>query len=310
MTGATGFLGWHLLPKLEANFGKENVIGVSRQDYDLMNNEAFDAMFKKYYPEVFIHLGAYSGGIGANKLFPADFYYINTILTTYGFEYAAKYKVKKMIYPMGGCSYPADAISPIDESQMWEGYPQPESAGYSCAKKMGIVASQSYRRQYGLDSVVLIPGNMYGEYDNFKKDESHVIPAMIRRYYEAKKSASNKITMWGTGNPERDFVYAGDVAEMILWFIDNYNETGPVNLSSGTRTSIKNLAATVAELIGYQGEIEWDPDKPEGQMVKIFSVDKMRSLGLEATTGLREGLQKTIAWFEANYSFGSDRIRL
>jgi GDP-L-fucose synthase len=310
ITGSTGFLGSHLMPVLKVKYGSESVRGLSSRDYDLLDPRQVQRMFEELRPEVLVHLAAYSGGIGANRRFPADFYYRNTVMTALGFEFAARFGVKKMIYTMGGCAYPATAVSPIGEDQMWLGYPQKESAGYSSAKKMGIVASESYRTQYGLNSVVLIPGNMYGEFDNFRNEESHVVPAMVRRYYEAKLNGAEKVTMWGTGTPVRDFVYAGDVAALIPWFIDNYEETGPVNLSSGTTTSIRELAETIKEMTGYQGVIEWDTEKPDGQMNKIFDVAKMKSLGLSCPTSLAEGLRKTAAWLEKNYRSRGEKIRL
>ncbi|MBI1920692.1 MAG: GDP-L-fucose synthase [Geobacter sp.] len=310
VTGATGFLGRHLMPILENRYGKDRVIGLSSKDYDLMDPVRHQQMFRELKPEVLVHLAAYSGGIGANRDYPADFFNRNILLTTYGFHFAAEFGVKKMIYPMGGCSYPARATSPIDESQMWDGYPQPESAGYSVAKKTGIVASASYRKQHGLNSVVVIPGNMYGEFDNFRENESHVVPAMIRRYYEAGLNGLSEITMWGSGTPVRDFVYAGDVAALFPYFIEEYDSSEPVNISSGTTTSIRELADIIKELTGFAGEIRWDTTKPDGQMVKIFSVEKLNSLGLSCPTQLREGLRKTIAWFAAHYAERTDGIRL
>lgn len=310
VTGASGFLGRHLLPQLKKQYPQGEVIGLSSQDYDLMNPLQVIKMFEDLHPEILIHLAAYSGGIGANRTYPADFYYRNTILTALVFEQAAKFKVKKMIYTMGGCSYPATATSPIDESQMWQGYPQPESAGYSSAKKMGIVASQSYRTQYDLNSVVLIPGNLYGEYDNFRNNESHVVPALIRRFYEAKLNQLEEVAMWGSGTPKRDFVYAQDVAKVIPYFIDNYNSSEPVNISSGTTTPIKELAQWVKETTGFEGKLTWDTTKPDGQMVKIFDVTKLNSLGLSCDTNLKEGLEKTFAWLSKNYEHKTDGIRL
>lgn len=310
VTGSTGFLGGHLMPILYEKYGKENVKGLCSKDYDLMDYNQFNQMFEDLKPEIFVHLAAYSGGIGANRKLPGDFYFKNTILTANGFELAARHGVKKMIYTMGGCSYPSTAVSPIDESQMWQGYPQKESAGYSSAKKMGIVASESYKTQYGLNSVVLIPGNMYGEYDNFRNEESHVVPAMLRRYFEAKRNGDKEIIMWGTGKPTRDFVYAGDVAAVIPWFIENFDETGPVNISSGTTTSIKELAETIKEMTGFEGTIKWDTEKPDGQMNKIFDVTKMKSLGLNCDTSLRDGLKKTADWLAKNYDNAGDGIRL
>lgn len=310
VTGSTGFLGSHLMPILQEKYGREQVKGLSSSDYDLMDFSQAKQMFEELKPEILIHLAAYSGGIGANRKYPGDFYFKNTILTANCFELAARFGVRKLIYTMGGCSYPATAVSPIDEGQMWQGYPQQESAGYSAAKKMGIVAGNSYRIQYGMRSVVLVPGNMYGPFDNFRKDESHVVPGMLRRYYEAKLQHVPEVTMWGTGAPTRDFVYAGDVAALIPWFIENDSEAGPVNLSSGTTTSMKELAEMIKKTIGYEGEINWDTSKPDGQMVKIFDVSKMKSLGLVCPTALEDGLRMTAEWLQKNYANKGKRIRL
>lgn len=310
ITGSTGFLGRHTVPILRERYGIENVICVSSRDYDLMNPLQVNKMFENIKPHVVVHLAAYSGGIGANRAFPADFYFRNTILTALTFDACSRYKVEKIVYPMGGCSYPAKAKSPIDESQLFCGYPQEESAGYSTAKMMGIVAAKSYKSQYGLNATVIIPGNMYGEFDNFNPRDSHVIAAMIRRYFEAKLGGDDEVIMWGTGSPERDFVYAGDVAATIPFFIENYNEVGPVNISSGTRISVKELAETIAKLTGFTGKINWDISKPDGQMIKVFSVEELHSLGLSCRTSLIDGLKKTISWFQENYKSKGDNIRL
>lgn len=311
VTGASGFLGRHLMPVLRARYGAASVVGLDSRDYDLLDRDQVRRMFAEERPEALVHLAALSGGIGANRARPADFYFTNIVLQALVFEEAARYgRLKKLVYSMGGCSYPAAARSPIGEDQMWQGYPQDESAGYSAAKKMGIVAARSYRTQYGLATSVVIPGNMYGEYDNFREGESHVAPAMIRRYYEAGRSGAEEISMWGTGAPERDFVYAGDVAALFPYFLEEYDSSEPVNLSTGTRVSIRELAETLARILGYQGRIVWDSAKPDGQMVKIFDVGKMRSLGLNCPTSLEAGLRKTVAWFKANYEAGGDGIRL
>lgn len=296
------------MPVLIKKYGAENVIGLSSKNYDLTDPIQVKKMFDDLKPDVLLHLAAYVGGIGANSKLPADFFYINNLLTSLAFDYAAKTKITKLIYPIGGCCYPNTSPSPISESQMWNGYPQQESAGYAMAKKVGVVASLAYKEQYGLNSVITVPGNMYGEYDNFKTSESHVIPATIRRFYEAKMNNIDKVVMWGSGKPQRDFVYAGDVAETFPFFIDDYDSTDPVNISSGTTTSIRELAETVKELVGYTGQIVWDTTKPDGQMVKIFDTKRMKDLGLECPTTLREGLKKTIDWFVKNYQTGNVRL--
>jgi GDP-L-fucose synthase len=310
VTGSTGFLGRHLLPILQKEYGENHVVGLSSKNFDLLRQDQVEHMFETHKPEVLVHLAAYSGGIGANRAYPADFFHKNALFVTLMFNAAARHGVKKMIYPMGGCSYPAKSTSPINEDQIWNGYPQAESAGYSVAKKMGIVTSQSYRQQYGLNSVVLIPGNMYGEYDNFRESESHVVPAMVRRYYETKLRGDKEITMWGDGSPVRDFVYAGDVAKTIPWFIENYDSSEPVNISSGTETNIRELASTIKNKMGWDGEIKWDTSKPNGQMVKIFDVARLNGLGLSCKTPLTEGLEKTIQWLKRNYTGQTDGIRL
>ncbi len=310
VTGATGFLGRHLLPILEDRYESARIVGVSRRDADLTQGGAAEALLDKVRPDVVVHLAAYSGGIGANAAYPADFYRINVLLQAHMFEAAAHADVQRLVYPIGGCSYPAEATSPISEDQMWDGYPQMESAGYSATKKLGIVASTSYRTQYGLNSVVIVPGNLYGEYDNFREKESHVIPAMVRRYYEAKRESRPAVEMWGTGRATRDFVYAGDVAAAIPEFIERHEVHGPVNLSSGTRTSIRELAETIRDLMEYAGDIRWDPAKPEGQLDKIFATEVMTDLGISMPTPLRDGLASTITWFRDHYEDRTDGIRL
>lgn len=310
VTGASGFLGRHVTPVLAARYGADAVVGVSRADYDLMDPAAVGRLFADHRPDAVVHLAAYVGGIGANREFPASFYYRNTLLTALMFEAAAEHGLKKLLYPMGGCSYPAKATSPIGEDQMWEGYPQKESAAYSTAKKMGLVAAEAYRQERGLSSVVVIPGNMYGEFDNFREKESHVVPALIRRYYEAKLAGKDSVMAWGTGRATRDFVYAGDVAALFPFFLEEYESAEPVNLSSGTTTSIRELTETIRELTGFPGEIAWDATKPDGQLEKIFDVRRMAGLGLSCPTSLRTGLGKTIEWLVANYATAGDGLRL
>jgi GDP-L-fucose synthase len=310
ITGASGFLGRHVLPILRDRYEGERVIGVSNRDYDLTDARAVNRLFEDHRPALVVHLAGYVGGIGANRRWPADFFHRNLLLMAHMFHAATAFGVRKLVYPMGGCSYPAKAVSPIGESQMWEGYPQPESAAYSSAKKMGIVASEAYRQQHGLNSVVMVPGNMYGEYDNFRPAESHVVPGMIRRFYEAMLAGAPQVDCWGSGNPTRDFVYAGDVARCVPFFIEEYDSSEPVNISSGSTTRICELAETIRELVGYEGTLAWDRTKPDGQKFKIFDVTQQTNLGLTCPTPLREGLRRTINWFAANYQTSGDGLRL
>ena len=301
VTGGHGFLGSHLLPVLGSRYPAVRVTSLCSRDYDLMDAGQVEKMLSDLTPTLLIHLAAYSGGIEANRLYPADFFHQNLLLMENVFHAAAIKKIRKLIFTMGGCSYPKTSASPIDESQMWSGVPAETSYGYAMAKKMGIVSAWTHREQYGLDSVVLVPGNMYGEHDNYHPRDSHVIPGLIRRFFEACRSGSASVTMWGTGEPTRDFVYAGDVAQVFPHFIEHDEEQGPVNISSGTSTRIRDLAAMIAEMTGYSGEILWDASKPDGQMVKIFGVGKLKSLGLSCNTPLREGLRRTIEWFSRDY---------
>ncbi len=310
VTGASGFLGRHVVPVLQQHYGQECVVPLRRSHYDLEDRQQVRNMLRHYRPEVVVHLAAYVGGIGANRRWPADFFFRNTLLTALMFEEACRHNVRKLVYPMGGCSYPAQATSPIDEDQMWNGYPQPDSAPYSVAKKLSLVASTAYRQQHGFNSVVLIPGNMYGEYDNFSYEESHVVPALIRRFYEAKLQNKPEVVAWGTGAARRDFVYAGDVARVFPFFIDQYDSSQPVNISSGRETTIRELTHLVAEAVGYPGRIVWDASKPEGQKVKIFDTTRMRRLGLSCPTSLEEGIRRTAIWFMKNYATGGDGLRL
>lgn len=310
VTGATGFLGRHALPALKAAFPDREIIGVSTRDADLTDFDAALALLKRIQPNAIVNLAAYSGGIGANRTWPADFYWRNINFVSNIYEAAARCEVKRIIYTMGGCSYPATAISPISEDQMWEGYPQPDSAAYSTAKKMGIVAAQAYATQHGIKSTVLVPGNLFGEYDNFRTGESHVIPAMLRRFHEAKINGQREVTCWGTGRATRDFVYAGDAASALPYFIDRDDLAGPVNISQGATMTIRELAETSRDVVGADVEIKWDVEKPEGQLNKIFDVSRMHSYGLDCPTSLREGLAKTYSWLERNYVTAGDGLRL
>jgi len=307
ITGATGFLGAHVISALRQATDAA-LFPVSRSDYDLLDPTAAARALADIQPDAVIHLAAKVGGIIANKDYPADFFFENNVINTWMFDACRKAGVKKLVTFMGGCSYPAQAVSPIDENQMWQGFPQVESAPYSVAKKLLLIQADAYRRQYGLNAIVLIPGNVYGPFDNFNWEYAHVIPAMIRRFIEARDAGQPILTCYGSGKPTRDFVYAADVAQLVPWFLEHYNAIEPVNLSSGTRTSIRELAEMIKAATGYTGTIEWDTGKPDGQMDKIFSVERMKGLGLSCDTSLEEGLRLTIQWFEEARRKGEVRI--
>ncbi len=297
ITGATGFLGHHIVPALKQAFPAADLIGVGRRDYDLLEPGMPARMLRDIRPEAVVHLAGKSGGITDNRQYPADYFYQNLAINTAVFHEAFKAEVKKILTLMGGCSYPAKAVSPIGEDQMWHGFPQIESAGYSVAKKMILVQSWAYRQQYGFNSVVLIPGNVYGEWDNFNLQQSHVIPALMRKFFEAQARGQSEIVAFGTGKPLRDFVYAGDVGAVIPWFLEHYDTSEPVNISSGTGISIRELAETLKSVTGFEGRIVWDTSKPDGQMDKIFAVSRLNALGLSCNTTIEEGLRRTAQWF-------------
>jgi GDP-L-fucose synthase len=308
VTGATGFLGSHIVPVIRATYPTAHVVSVGSKQFDLRKEEQARQMFDENRPDYVIHLAARVGGILANKKYPVEFYYDNILIDTHVFHYAHLFNVKKLILTMGGCSYPANATSPIGEEQMWEGYPQPESAAYSVAKKMVLVQSIAYYAQHSFKSVTLIPGNMYGEYDNFSLENSHVVPAMIRKFHEATLNGLESVSLFGTGNPERDFVYAADVARLFPFFLEEYDLRDPVNISSGTRTKIRDLALLIKKEVGFNGEIVWDASKPDGQMIKIFDIRRLRKLGLSCDTPLQEGLRKTVKWYVNAYGKGIVRL--
>lgn len=301
VTGASGFVGGNLVPLLRAT-GCE-LITPARAEFDLLEQEQVRRLLAETRPQIVFHLAGLIGGILANKQFPADFCYQNLMMGTMMLHESWRMGVEKYITLIGGCSYPATAPSPISESELWNGYPQAESAPYSIAKKMSVAQAQAYRRQHGFNAVALAPGNLYGPHDNFDLDNSHVIPALIRKFHEARLKAQTEVIAWGTGSPMRDFIYVEDACEAIVKAAEIYDGAEIINISSGVQTTIRELVETVADLSGYRGDIRWDTTKPDGQMLKGFDVTRMREwLGYRCRTSLREGLEKTIAWFEANYA--------
>lgn len=266
-------------------------------------------MFLEIQPNIVIHLAAKVGGILANKSYPAEFFYQNMLITANIWELSKKYAIEKLIYVMPGCAYPRNAKSPIKESSLWDGYPDEFPAPGALAKKMGVAASYAYKQQYGLRSSIIIPANMYGEFDNFNEYDSHVIPALISKMQKAKMSKVRKLTLWGSGNAIRDFVYAEDVAKCFPYFISNSIEfecqnpslRNVCNISSGIGCSIKELANLIGETVGFSGEIAWDVSKPEGPSDKTFDNTNMKNLNLQCPTSLKDGIKQTYDWYCKNY---------
>jgi GDP-L-fucose synthase len=296
ITGATGFVGSNLVPMLRKL--PCQVVALSRQDYDLLEQSQVRRMFEDHRPGVVFHLAGLIGGIGANRARPADFCYENLLMGTMMLHESWRAGARKYITLMGGCSYPAHAPSPIKETELFNGMPQAESAPYSLAKAMSAIQAQSYRRQHSFDAIVLVPGNLYGPHDNFDLNNSHVIPALIRKFVEAKAAGQPEVVAWGSGRPTRDFVYITDVCEIILHAAANYSGGDIINLSSGRVVTIKELTETIAELTGYPGKVTWDTSKPDGQLYKGFDASRLKEiLGSECRTSLRDGLRKTIEWY-------------
>ncbi len=305
VTGATGFIGSSLVPKLR-QMG-HNVTALSSKDYNLLEQAEIRKLFKEHSPDTVFHLAAKVGGIVANKTTPAEFIYNNLGLNTYFLEQARQAGVKRLVYLFCGCAYSADSPSPIKEEYLFKGLPDQNAMYYSIAKATNFLQVQAYRKQYGLDWISLIPGNAYGPNDNFSDKNSHVVPGLIRRFHFAKENGDKSITVWGTGSPVRDFIYVDDVAAAMLLALQKYHSDQPMNISAGKGTTIKELVELVGKTVGFEGEIIWDKTKPDGHHVKIFDVTRMREeLGFEPKVDLIAGVKKTYDWFRDNI----DKARL
>lgn len=308
VTGAEGFLARHVIAGLEKK-GAADIVKVDRDACDLREQAAVRALLSDIQPQIVINLAGLVGGILVNTQRPGEFFYDNLMIGTMLLHESWRANVEKYLACTCGCAYPDKAQSPIVEDMLWDGYPQITSAPYGIAKKVITVQSETYRRQYGFNSIVLVPGNIYGPHENFNLNNAHVIPSLVRKFYEAKRENAALVVVWGTGAPVRDFVYVKDAAEAIIIALERYEGSDIINISCGTATSIKALVELVAELFDYHGRIIWDQSKPDGQAVKIFDTTRMRHLlGYECRTPLREGLWETIEWFEKSYMSGTVRL--
>jgi GDP-L-fucose synthase len=246
-----------------------------------------------------IHLAANVGGIGYNRENPAPLVYDNMMMTGNIFEQSRAAGVEKLVSACTVCAYPKFTETPFSEESLWDGYPEESNAPYGLAKKMMLVLSDAYRRQYGFDSAVPIVANLYGPRDNFDLESSHVIAAMVRKYVEARDSGAPEVTLWGTGSPSREFLYVDDASRALLLAAERLEVSDPVNIGTGQETRIRDLAETIERLSGYQGQTVWDDSKPDGQPSRCLDVSRARELmGYEARVPLEDGLRETIAWFE------------
>ena len=300
VTGGSGFLGSFVVAALRAR-GCREVFVPRHVDYDLRDRDAILRLYKDTRPDVVIHLAAVVGGIGANRANPGRFFYDNAIMGIQLMEYARQQQVEKFVAVGTVCAYPKFAPVPFKEDDLWNGYPEETNAPYGVAKKMMLVQAQSYREQYGFNAIFLLPVNLYGPRDNFDLETSHVIPALIRKCYEAKVNGSKEIVLWGDGTPTREFLYVEDAAEGILLATERYDGDLPVNLGTGEEISIRELAQLVAHEIGFEGAIVWDASKPNGQPRRQLDVSRAKRLfGFTAEHRLRDGIPKTIEWFMSN----------
>jgi GDP-L-fucose synthase len=300
VTGGDGFLGSFVVEKLEQR-GCGSVFVPRSQDYDLVTMEAVERLYDDARPDLVIHLAARVGGIGANQANPGKFFYDNLMMGTQLMEVGRRRSLKKFVALGTICAYPKDTPVPFREENLWNGFPEETNAPYGLAKKMLLVQSQSYRAQYGFNSIVLFPVNLYGPRDNFHMETSHVIPAMIRKFVGAREEAASSVTLWGDGSPTREFLYVEDAAEGILQAAEHYDRSDPVNLGSGQEISIRALASLIAQEVGYEGEFVWDTTKPSGQPRRCLDTTKADEwFHFRAKTPFGEGLRKTVAWFLAN----------
>ena len=306
VTGGAGFLGTHVVDRLRAK-GLDPFVP-RRSDYDLTVAADTERLFADARPELVLHLAAEVGGIGANQANPGRYWYANLMMGAHVLEQSRLHGVGKVVIAGTICAYPKFAPIPFREEDLWSGYPEETNAPYGIAKKTLLVGAQGYREQYGTNAVFLLPVNLYGPRDNSNLETSHVIPALIRKMLEARDRGEPKIVLWGDGSPTREFLYVDDCAEGIVLAAERYDGPEPVNLGTGNEISIRDLAALIAELTGYDGEIVWDTDKPNGQPRRRLDVSRAEALfGFRASTPLREGLERTIAWYTSADSVDARR---
>jgi len=307
VTGGAGFLGPYVVEKLKER-GCKNIFVPLVEDYDLTKEKNVIRLYQDYPADIVIHLAAVVGGIGANRENPGKFFYDNLVMGAMLMEYARQFKVGKFVALGTICAYPKFTPVPFKEEDLWNGYPEETNAPYGLAKKMMLVQSQSYRAQYGFNSIFLLPLNLYGPRDNFNPKSSHVIPALIRKFIEATEEGKEEVVCWGTGKPTRGFLYVENAAEGILLAAEKYNKSDPVNLGTDLEISIKDLAELIANLVGFKGKIRWDASKPDGQPRRKLDTGRAeKEFGFKAKMNFEEGLKRTIEWYRESFlKYGKD----
>ena len=306
VTGGNGFLGKHLIEKLEEKKPKE-IFVPGFPEYDLRKYE--DCLKVANKGDIIIHLAANVGGIGYNREFPGTLFDDNILMGTLMMKAAREAGVEKYVALGTICAYPKFTPIPFKEENIWNGYPEETNAPYGLAKKMQLVQSTAYRQQYGFNSICLFPVNLYGPGDNFDPKSSHVIPALIKKFVEAKEKEDGEVVVWGTGNASREFLYVEDAADGIIKATERYNKSYPVNLGAGFEITIKDLAELIKKLTGYKGKIVWDKTKPDGQPRRMLDVTRAKKeFGFSASTSFEEGLKKTIEWYMIQISNSKNQI--
>jgi GDP-L-fucose synthase len=297
VTGGGGFLGSYVVERLRAD-GIEPFVA-RRRDYDLTLAGDVERLFADARPEVVVHLAAEVGGIGANRANPGRYWYANLMMGAHVLDRSRLAGVRKLLLLGTICAYPKLAPVPFREDDLWNGYPEETNAPYGVAKKSLLVGAQGYREQYGLNAIYLLPVNLYGPRDNFDLESSHVIPALIRKMSEARERGEDEVVLWGDGSPTREFLYVEDCADAIALALERYDGREPVNVGTGQEITIRDLAELVADVSGFGGDIRWDTSKPNGQPRRRLETSRAEELfGFRARTSLREGLERTVAWFE------------
>jgi len=305
LSGGNGFLGSSVVKKLR-EAGCRNILAPRSREYDLREKSEAMRLYKDARADIFIHLAAVVGGIGANRANPGRFFYDNAVMGINVIEAGRIVGVEKLVCTGTICSYPKFTPIPFREENFWNGYPEETNAPYGLAKKMLFVQLQAYREQYGFQGIYLTPVNLYGPRDNFDLESSHVIPALIRKCCEAKQARAAEITAWGTGNATREFLFVEDAAEAIILAAEKYAKSEPVNLGSGEEISIRDLLELIRSRVGYEGDVLWDATKPDGQPRRCLDTSRaLAEFGWRAKTTLRDGLHQTISWFEEAVGTGS-----
>ena len=297
VTGGAGFLGSFVVEKLKER-GCRDIFVPRSSRYDLVDMDAVKRLYQDSRPDIVIHLAARVGGIGANRMHPAEYFYDNLMMGVQLLHEAWRCGVGKFVAIGTVCAYPKFTPVPFSEDHLWDGYPEETNAPYGMAKKMLLVQSQAYRQQYGYNSIFLLPVNLYGPGDNFDPESSHVIPALIKKCVDAVEHGDETIEAWGDGSPTREFLYVDDAAEGIVLAAENYDDSAPVNLGSGHEISVKDLLETIARLTGFHGKIVWDTSKPNGQPRRRLDPTRAEhAFGFRAGTDLVSGIARTIAWY-------------